>query len=231
LRASHPRVELGPPTKADAAYLELRDQILRGGLAPGERIDQELLANSLGLSTTPLREALRRLESEQLVVRSAHRDVVVAPLSFDEARQLFEVRMELDVFAIRGAVSAMTEAELAEADSLIAAKTNERAASYLRRHGIAHQPEFAGPRAFHHLLFAGSHNPVLIEILEGLWARTERYAILVRAHSSDRSEPNRNDHKEMVAAIRSHDEARAESLMRSHNRIELAVEDFLESRS
>jgi DNA-binding GntR family transcriptional regulator len=221
------RVELGPPTKADAAYLELRDQILRGVLAPGERIDQELLANSLGLSTTPLREALRRLESEQLVLRSAHRDVVVAPLSLDEARQLFAVRMDLDVLAIRLAVTAMTDSELAEADALIAASTTELAAKYLRRHGIVHQPEFAGPRAFHHLLYSGSHNAVLVELLEGLWARTERYAILVRGHSSDRSVPNRRDHEEMVEAIRSHDEARAEALMRRHNRIELAVEAFL----
>ena len=65
-----------PETKADAAYRELRRRIVDGSLEPGSRLDQEMLAAALGVSTTPLREALRRLEAERLVQRAAHRQVV-----------------------------------------------------------------------------------------------------------------------------------------------------------
>ena len=67
----------GATTKADGAYLEMRNQILRGVLEPGSRVDYVQLSTSLGVSITPLREALRRLEADHLVIRNAHRDVVI----------------------------------------------------------------------------------------------------------------------------------------------------------
>jgi DNA-binding GntR family transcriptional regulator len=224
------RDELGPPTKADAAYLALRDRILQGSVRAGERIDQSVLAESLGVSTTPLREALRRLETEKLVIRSAHRDVTIAPLTLQDARQLFIVRMDLDVLAIRLAAIEMTAEELSVGRRLVSAKGTEFAERYLRRSGIAHQPAFATPRAFHHLIYSGSHNQVLIEILGGLWARTERYAYLVRGQHSDRSATNQKDHLEMLEAIKEHDVSRAEDLMRGHSAVEQAIESFLEAQ-
>jgi DNA-binding transcriptional regulator YhcF (GntR family) len=142
--ANHPDA-VEPPTKADVAYVELRDQILRGALPAGARLEQEFLAASLGVSTTPLREALRRLEAEHLVVRTAHRDVVIAPLSLLEARQLFSVRMELDAMAIKQTAKNMTEEELALAYGLLDAPGPEMAVDYLRRHGVAHQAPLAPP--------------------------------------------------------------------------------------
>ena len=65
----------GATTKADGAYLEMRNQILLGTLEPGSRVDYVQLSASLGVSITPLREALRRLEADHLVIRNAHRDV------------------------------------------------------------------------------------------------------------------------------------------------------------
>ncbi|MFY9863658.1 MAG: GntR family transcriptional regulator, partial [Trebonia sp.] len=75
----------GATTKADGAYLEMRNQILQGKLKPGSRVDYVQLSGALGVSITPLREALRRLEADHLVVRSAHRDVVIAALTREEA--------------------------------------------------------------------------------------------------------------------------------------------------
>jgi DNA-binding GntR family transcriptional regulator len=114
----------GETTKADGAYLEMRNQILYGVLEPGSRIDYVQLSASLGVSITPLREALRRLEADHLVIRIAHRDVIVAPLTREEASELVEVRRELDLLAARLAASQMTEGELAAARS--PARTSRR---------------------------------------------------------------------------------------------------------
>ena len=210
------RFTLGAPTKADAAYLELRAQILNSQLEPGSRIDQVMLAETLGLSTTPLREALRRLESEGLVVRSAHRDVTIAPLSLVEAGQLFRVRTELEVLAIRLAAESMEPEEIELAEELLMSKGTATAEQYLRDRGIIHQSNFAVPRAFHHMIFCGSHDAVLIEMLESLWSKTERYAFMVQGPRPERYGQNHTDHLEMLKAIRAGDAEAGAQLMRNH---------------
>src|SRR5690349_24897911 len=109
----------GATTKADGAYLEMRNQILLGTLEPGSRVDYVRLAASLGVSITPLREALRRLEADHLVIRNAHKDVLIAPLTEREATELVAVRRELDLLAARLAAEQMTQEEIASARKLI----------------------------------------------------------------------------------------------------------------
>ena len=121
----------GATTKADGAYLEMRNQILRGVLEPGSRVDYVQLSASLGVSITPLREALRRLEADHLVIRSAHRDVVIAPLTREEATELVTVRLELDLLAARLAAAQMTQDEIARARKLVASQDEQDALRYL----------------------------------------------------------------------------------------------------
>jgi Bacterial regulatory proteins, gntR family len=90
------RPALQTVTKAEAVYLETRARILSGALSPGLQVNQEALAASLGVSITPLREALRRLEMEGLARLEAHRTVVIAPLIGRELDELYVIRMELD---------------------------------------------------------------------------------------------------------------------------------------
>ena len=75
-------------TKSDFAYLRVRELILSGELAPGAVLNQALLAKQIGISTTPLREALRRLRQQGLVELDAHRDARVTALNAEEARDL-----------------------------------------------------------------------------------------------------------------------------------------------
>ena len=79
-------------TKSDAAYAEIRRRILAGELAPGSVLDQYLLSDSMGMSITPLREALRRLRGEGLIDIDVHKNTRVTPLSATEARELFDPR-------------------------------------------------------------------------------------------------------------------------------------------
>src|SRR5918998_6474386 len=101
-------------TKADYAYSEVRERILSGALPQGAVVSQEALAAELAVSTTPLREAMRRLSSEGLVILDAHRDARVAPLTAVEARSLFEVRQQLDPLAVRLAAERREAADVAQ---------------------------------------------------------------------------------------------------------------------
>src|SRR6202000_1927950 len=93
------RVPLRPVTKNELAYLQIREKILEGDLPPEMSLDREALARPLGLSTTPVREALRRLESERLVYTRAHRDTVVASASPEDLENVYRVRLHLDPLA------------------------------------------------------------------------------------------------------------------------------------
>jgi DNA-binding GntR family transcriptional regulator len=78
-------------TKSDFAYTRVRELILSGELGPGSVINQAVLAKEIGISTTPLREALRRLMQQNVVELDAHRDARVTQLNAEEARDLLEV--------------------------------------------------------------------------------------------------------------------------------------------
>ena len=211
---------LGPPTKADAAYVELRNQILRGTLQPGSRVDYAFLSDSFGLSITPLREALRRLEADHLVIRNAHRDVVIAPLTRDEARDLLTVREELEALGARLAAEHMTAEEIAAARDLMSQEDDVGAIHYLRSAGIpvSASGSLIVNRAFHRMMYCGSHNQVLIQYRDSISARVERYAMVSRGlrQSPYDPGPHRLLHAELLAAIEDHDAERAERLTRAH---------------
>jgi DNA-binding GntR family transcriptional regulator len=99
-------------SKAQWAYRTVRAMILSGELKPGTSFDQQALAAQLGISTTPLREGLRRLEAEDYVIRHDHREMMVAPLSLEYVEQIYEVRLELDPLAARLACKNMTTAQI-----------------------------------------------------------------------------------------------------------------------
>src|ERR1700733_6044499 len=160
----------GETTKAGGVYLEMRNQILYGALEPGSRVDYGQLSAALGVSIPPLREALRRLEADHLVIRSAHRDVVIAALTREEASELVAVRRELDLLAARLAAGQISPEELAKARELIARQDEEEALRYLRDAGL---PVAVGGmlnvnRAFHRMGYCGSHQQGLIQYRDAI---------------------------------------------------------------
>lgn len=192
-------------TKADAAYDELRRRILLGELEPGERLDQEAVALSLGLSTTPVREALRRLEADDLVHRSAHKDVTIAPLSRREVAEIYAVRVELDGLAVTLATQAASDEELAVIRTL------------LPKRGTSGGPaqDLVSNRTFHRALYSASHNAVLIRVLESLWDRSDRYRAVV-LRDPRQAKMALSEHEAIFNAVAARDAELAGTLMRRH---------------
>jgi DNA-binding GntR family transcriptional regulator len=98
----------------DQAYNALLEDILSGALKVDQRLTQEVLADRVGLSRTPVREAINRLIMEGFLVRAAGKGLRVAGLGRDEVGQIFELRLKLETYAAERAALHATEAQIAE---------------------------------------------------------------------------------------------------------------------
>ena len=145
-------------TKSDFAYMHLRAKILSGEFEPGKVLNQATLAPAIGVSTTPLREALRRLSAEGLVELGAHRDARISPLTAEEARDLLEMRRSLDPLA------AFLAAERRTKEDMQAMRESARELRSLT--GDATVVDLATHRRFHAAIYRASHNELLIATLD-----------------------------------------------------------------
>jgi DNA-binding GntR family transcriptional regulator len=197
-------------TKSDFAYTTMRLKILTGEFAPGEVLNQATLARTIGISTTPLREALRRLKSEGFVELDAHRDARVTQLSAEEARDLLEVRRSLDPLAVALAAERRTKADIAEIRD--GAKGVE---PLLRGFGVE---DLNAHRRFHATIYRASHNDLLIATLDGLWDKADRYRRF--GLSTERSQEERDqkaaEHAELVECVVAGDAEGAAAVMHRH---------------
>jgi DNA-binding GntR family transcriptional regulator len=206
-------------TKSDLAYTQVRDLILSGELQPGAVLPQATLARTIGMSTTPLREALRRLKQEGLVELDAHRDARVAALDATEAREMLELRQELDPLAASLAAQRRTDDDLAAiADALGPLESLPRNPT---------REQLAGHRRFHVAIHRAAHNAMLASILDGIWDKTDRYRrhALEVDRSAEEREARAVEHRQMYEAVRDRDAATAAAVTRRH------VETSLVARS
>lgn len=205
----------GPPrgilTKNDYAYAELRERILSGTLPAGSVLPQARLAQEIGVSTTPLREAVRRLAAEGLVLLEAHRDARVTDVSAAEARHLYEVRESADPLAASLAATHRTEEDIRRiraAEAELAPITGEDSIQALTAH-----------RDFHRSVYVASGNPILIDILERLWDKADRYRMIgLRARGDSEIDSRRVaiEHREIADAVAAGAPERAAEAMRLH---------------
>jgi DNA-binding GntR family transcriptional regulator len=198
-------------TKTAYVYEELRRRILAGELSQGQTIAQEQLAAELGVSTTPLREALRRLDAEGLVNLDAHRDARVTRLNAEEARSLFEIREKLDPLAAKLAATRRTDADIATIESALK-DLEPLSASTGFESLLVH-------RAFHRSVYTASHNPLLMSLLEGLWDKADRYrqiGLQSKPDSADDRERVRREHIAIAEAVIAGDARAAEQTMKKH---------------
>jgi DNA-binding GntR family transcriptional regulator len=197
-------------TKSDFAYTQLRVKILSGEFHPGQVLNQATLARTIGISTTPLREALRRLKSEGLVELDAHRDARVTELSPEEARDLLEVRRSLDPLAVALAAERRTKGDIKEIRD--AAQGLEPL-----RHGFG-VDDLIAHRRFHTALYRASQNDLLIATLDGLWDKADRYRRvgLPVERSDEEREEKAVEHSRLAECVIAGDAEGAAEVMHQH---------------
>lgn len=182
-------------TKSEFAYQELRRRILDGDFRPGERLLLRPVAHELGLSVMPVRDAMRMLERDGLVLTQSHRGATVAPLSSSLIIDEISIRMWLEVLAVRQAVplhtpetiadvrSIYTEADkvLADGDGLVYASANRRL------HEAVERPASEALRT------------MIAESWERLWQARRRMSLF--SLLPDTRASAQREHRELVTAV------------------------------
>lgn len=195
---------------AERAQQQLRQMIVRGTLAPGERLVEPQLCERLGISRTPLREALKTLAAEGLVRLRHNRNAIVAPIDVQQLEHLFEVEAGIEGMAIAFATQRMTNTEIKRLELL--QQRIERL-----QHGEDLDAYFELNQKIHALIVAGAKNPILQETHQRLIGRLERarYAALGQY---GRMEESIREHRLILDALKARDSLRVQALMQDHVR-------------
>ena len=199
------RSKAGQTDSGDVTSL-LLDAIDRGELPPGARLVEAELAERFGVSRTPVREALNRLETQGVVARDPRRGAVVASLDYDQLGELYAVRAVMEGFAARMAARHAAPAEIALLQEMVDDDRGRAAdAAALSQSN----------KAFHRQLHRASHNRYLVQMLDAM-----RRSLALLSHTSlawpGRGAQSVAEHGRIVAAIAARDEEAAEAAAREH---------------
>jgi DNA-binding GntR family transcriptional regulator len=191
-------------------FVAVRDGILSGAFVPGQAITESEVAGQLGVSRTPVREALRELEVQGLLIRH-HRRILVASLSPAEADDVHGVRVALETLAVEQAMTRnAVEAIVPQLERTISEMRYE-----IRSGNTA--MALTSARAFHHAIFASSENKMLTRFLEQVYNRVDQYRFYNSSQrSTARLRRTIDEHVSIVEAIREGDVDAAREHMRFH---------------
>ena len=192
----------------DVVFNTLREAILKGELRPGERLMEIHLANRLGVSRTPIREAIRMLELEGLVLMIPRKGAEVAGISEQGLRDVLEVRRSLEELAIELACQRMADDDILELK-----KTQEefrRAVRTADAMTIAETDEH-----YHDIIYNGTGNSRLIQILYNLREQMYRYR-LEYIKDADKRQILVVEHDQILKAIQNRHVAEAKAAIREH---------------
>ncbi|MCG8440980.1 MAG: GntR family transcriptional regulator [Caulobacterales bacterium] len=198
---------------ADRAYRVIRDAILTNAFAQGERLTEEMLVDRCGVSRTPVREALRRLLVEGFVEAEPRQSARVARWSWDEIKEVFDLRVVLESHAARLAAVHATRAQL-EALRAHAAAIEE---AYANRDATFEGRFTEANTAFHRTIVKAARSPRLAQIVSQLAAPSMVFRTL-DLYSDQAIRRSMSQHRELIAALEARDEDWAEAVMRAHLR-------------
>ena len=199
-----------PARLGDEVYSAIFERIMSLEIAPGTRISVDAVARQLGVSQTPIREALTRLEAEGLVVKTHLVGYSAAPqLSPAQLADLYELRLLLEPFTARRCAEIMADSAIAHLAALCAEME-----TLSRSQGLDAYAQFAQlDMAFHDQLAASAGNGLVVEALTRLHIHVHLFRLVFDARATDMA---LNEHAAIVAAIRSRDADAAEAAMRAH---------------
>ncbi len=194
-------------TDAEKAYRQIKEQIVTTKLAPGAVISEADMMNELALGRTPIREAMKQLQADNLVTITPRRGIFVTNISVTDLTEIFEVRVELEPLAVRLAAQRITQEELSQ--------LRELAEKYKDADPTDIEATLKLDSAFHALLAEAAHNKFLLKDMIHYYNLSLRiwYLALNYAHPED---IDMDAHIEILEAIEDMDVEKAESRMRKH---------------
>ncbi|WP_223068634.1 GntR family transcriptional regulator [Paenibacillus caui] len=199
-------------TASEHAYTILKQWILSGELAPGEKIDQDAVAAKLGVSKMPVRSALEKLAAQDLIVLHSHRGATVSTLSAEHLDDIYLVRCQLEGLAVKLATELLTPEDVHALNGMIQEQEE------LAKHPNPDTEEIlVANREFHMLIYRLAKRPVLMSIIERLWEQSERYRriLLVQPGMLDGST---SEHRHLVELMSQQKAEEASQFLVEHNR-------------
>lgn len=189
-------------------FKSIRQDILVGKYQRGEELTESGLAASLGVSRTPVREALRQLELEGLVELVPNKGAFVTGISDKDIQDIYEIRSRLEGLCARWAAKNITQEQLDEMEEILYLTEY-----HVRKEHYEQLSELDG--RFHELLYEASHSRIMAHELSGF----HQYVQLARKQSlknSKRSLRSNEEHQRILEALKAHDEDLAEKLATEH---------------
>jgi DNA-binding GntR family transcriptional regulator len=202
----------------EMVYESLRDAIINQVLKPGERLMETELAEEMGVSRTPVREAIRKLEQEGYVVMIPRKGAYVAGLSIKDIHEVFEIRGALESLAAGLAAERATQEEIEEMERNIVLE-----ASHFESNDLIKTIEV--DTKFHELIFKASKNDRLLGMISNLREQVQRFRTTTLAVSG-RLKFALEEHRRIVEAIAARDVQLAQQMAKDH--IESAENALLE---
>lgn len=209
-------------TKSEAVRRQLRKRIIGRELKPGQKIVISEIAKEFGVSGIPVREAIKKLESEGLVKFTPHVGAVVNAVAREEFLEIYLMRIELEALATKLSVAHMDRADISELKDLV--NQAERAIEQ-NEIGVLG----ALNKSFHLKIYRTAPYPFLFKTIVDLWERFELMQC-VFAYVPERAVPSWDEHKVIVEALEEGDAERAAKLVRQQkNRTKRALEKILQN--
>ena len=202
-----------PPSRSNlaaAAYDALLDALASGSLRPGDRLIMDRIAAELGISRTPVRDALQRLEQEGMIVTAERRGYVVRSMTAREVEELYQAREAVEGYAAR-VVAGLGERAVRHVEQALAEAarldTNDRFGSYVAN------------RAVHRSVVEATGNAVLVAMFDDVWGRAAALLTYAELYAHEPSHDDvRDAHLPLLDALRVGDAAKAEAVLVAHIR-------------
>jgi DNA-binding GntR family transcriptional regulator len=197
----------------DMIFDHLKKEILEGRIKPDDRLIERDLAQQLNVSRTPIREALRKLESEGLLSYLPRKGVVVQGFDINEIKEIYDIRKELECLAVRNAIKNITDADIAKMQAIL-------------EHVEKDDKVFAsqGLNQIDEVILDTAHMPLVKNFLYILKEKLMRYKKLNLSHEPRRKSAIR-EHRAILAAIIKRDSTLAERLTAEH--VEISRQELI----
>jgi DNA-binding GntR family transcriptional regulator len=191
---------IDPVKLRENAYFALRDAFTRGAFAPGDTLSLRQLADQMGVSMTPVREAVRRLVAEGALVDTPSRTLMVPAFDARRAADLKAARLALERIVLDQAMDRIAPDGIDALDAILC-----------RPHaGTPGLPDLLTNHDFHFAIYRHSGSEVLLPVVEALWLQYGAYLHLIISHPGAARIAEHSHHREIVAALRRADRAAAQ---------------------